>query len=411
MDFSNRDRSDGFGGRTAPQQDTAFEQPYGERSLGASTDLVVQLDTGSVRVGAADDSEAVHAAAERGTSGPGGALPHQDRIQRAFGRHDVGGVRAHVGGAAAEGAEAMGASAFATGNDVAFADAPDLHTAAHEAAHVVQQRGGVQLKGGVGATGDAYEQHADAVADAVVAGESAQGLLDQMAPSGGGGGAVQRIVQMEKFVGNQAKHHLHVEINQDHYKFGNDKGSRIEIGKNGVYKLDQLIVARNYLVDGGHTTLGGQACIDWLQNECTTHDAWDEDRGYKPSWEQGEAEANPHVEGILAHADERGLDRAGFNKAFVQARTEVMTEEALHLDGNYYRKPGDDDNEDPVVIGDLEAEMEKMSLDQILVGWSGFHTSDYDVEALSVEFKRYAKLAIKEKLRDQFPVTRGKYDM
>jgi hypothetical protein len=51
----------------------------------------------------------------------------------------------------------MGAEAFATGDQVAFGAAPDLHTAAHEAAHVVQQRQGVQLKGGVGEVGDAYE--------------------------------------------------------------------------------------------------------------------------------------------------------------------------------------------------------------------------------------------------------------
>jgi hypothetical protein len=44
----------------------------------------------------------------------------------------------------------------------------DLHTVAHEEAHVVQQRSGVQLKGGVGEVGDAYEQQADEVADRVV---------------------------------------------------------------------------------------------------------------------------------------------------------------------------------------------------------------------------------------------------
>mgnify|MGYP002064701929 CR=1 FL=1 len=32
----------------------------------------------------------------------------------------------------------MGAKAYATGNHVAFQQQPDLHTAAHEAAHVVQ---------------------------------------------------------------------------------------------------------------------------------------------------------------------------------------------------------------------------------------------------------------------------------
>ena len=137
----------------------------------------------------ADDPFALHllpaqdvaGVAAAGTQGPGQALPHGERIQESFGRHDVSGVRAHVGGAAAEAAAGIGARAYAMGNDVAFADAPDLHTAAHEAAHVVQQRGGVQLYGGVGQAGDRYEQHADAVADAVVRGESAEALLDGMA--------------------------------------------------------------------------------------------------------------------------------------------------------------------------------------------------------------------------------------
>ncbi|HEX2691428.1 MAG TPA: DUF4157 domain-containing protein [Kofleriaceae bacterium] len=132
-------------------------------------------------------------AAGHGTSGASGPLPHGDTIQRLFGRHDISGISAHTDGAASEGARAMGAQAFATGDRVAFDGTPDLHTAAHEASHVVQQRAGVSLKGGVGAEGDAYEQHADAVADQVVAGRSAEGLLDRFAPAGGGSaGAVQR---------------------------------------------------------------------------------------------------------------------------------------------------------------------------------------------------------------------------
>jgi hypothetical protein len=70
-----------------------------------------------------------------------------------------------VGGPAVQATEGMGARAYATGNHVAFGTTPELHTAAHEAAHVVQQRAGVQLYGGVGRSGDAYERHADAVAD------------------------------------------------------------------------------------------------------------------------------------------------------------------------------------------------------------------------------------------------------
>jgi hypothetical protein len=46
---------------------------------------------------------------------------------------------------------------------------------------VVQQRGGVALKGGVGQVGDEFERNADAVADRVVAGHSSEALLDPYA--------------------------------------------------------------------------------------------------------------------------------------------------------------------------------------------------------------------------------------
>jgi hypothetical protein len=82
---------------------------------------------------------------------------------------------------------------------VAFARSPDLHTAAHEAAHVVQQRGGVQLKGGVGEAGDSHERHADAVADLVVQGKSSESLLDRVANGSGvapsQGHGVQRLLE------------------------------------------------------------------------------------------------------------------------------------------------------------------------------------------------------------------------
>ncbi|MEL6182964.1 MAG: DUF4157 domain-containing protein, partial [Myxococcota bacterium] len=107
----------------------------------------------------------------------------------------MSGVQAYVGGPAAEANAQMGAEGYATGNAVAFKEAPSLHLAAHEAAHIVQQRAGVSLKGGVGQAGDAHEQHADQVADAVVQGKSAEGLLDRYTHGGagdGGSGQVQR---------------------------------------------------------------------------------------------------------------------------------------------------------------------------------------------------------------------------
>ena len=151
---------------------------------GTEYNQVPQQRNGVQRMGRGYCDEDVHDAADRGIQGAGGALPHGERVQAAFGGHDVGGIRAHVGGAAAEASAAMGAEAYATGDAVAFSKAPDLHTAAHEAAHVVQQRKGVSLAGGVGQEGDTYEMHADAVADAVVRGESAEDLLS----AGPGGG-------------------------------------------------------------------------------------------------------------------------------------------------------------------------------------------------------------------------------
>lgn len=59
----------------------------------------------------------MHAAAERGLSGGAEPLPHLDRIQGAFGGHDVPGVAAHVGGPAVEANRAMGAQAYATGHE------------------------------------------------------------------------------------------------------------------------------------------------------------------------------------------------------------------------------------------------------------------------------------------------------
>jgi hypothetical protein len=156
---------------------------------------------------ASSEGGLVQQAAEEGIAGAGGPLPHLAAIQRSFGRHDVSGVEGHVGGRAETGSRAMGAEAYASGNHVAFAGAPDLHTAAHEAAHVVQQQGGVHLKGGVGEEGDAYERHADAVADGVVQGKSVEGLLDEHAPSVvGEAGSARSAVQRRLTVGSGTNH-------------------------------------------------------------------------------------------------------------------------------------------------------------------------------------------------------------
>jgi hypothetical protein len=119
-----------------------------------------------------------------GVQGADAPLPHAAPIQAAFGTHDIRHVRAAVGGKAAAATKRLGALAYTVGDRVAFGADPDLRLSAHEAAHTVQQRAGVQLQGGVGKPADVHEKHADAVADAVVAGRSAQPLLDAYAHAG-----------------------------------------------------------------------------------------------------------------------------------------------------------------------------------------------------------------------------------
>lgn len=195
---NDRSSSAGFGPAplNAPYGDCVMDgygghgQPLVPDGFGPAPARPIQFDATAERP--ARDPSAAHDVASKATAGPGGVLPHHDVVQRAFGPHDVSGIRGHTDGAAAEGSARLGAHAFATGSDVAFASAsPDLHTAAHEAAHVVQQRAGVHLKDGLGATGDAHERQADAVADAVVRGDSAAALLGPVV-TGVGSSVIQR---------------------------------------------------------------------------------------------------------------------------------------------------------------------------------------------------------------------------
>jgi hypothetical protein len=172
-------------------RDVSGEQRHTvQQLLGQEVGPLSTGDLAAVQMKARDEPDAddVHRLATEGILGSATALPFLEQIQRSFGAHNVSDVQAHIGGAATRACEGMGAKAYATGNHVAFQEAPDLHTAAHEAAHVVQQRAGVQLAGGVGKVGDEYEQNADLVADAVVAGKSAEVLL-------GGAGQQDKIVE------------------------------------------------------------------------------------------------------------------------------------------------------------------------------------------------------------------------
>lgn len=136
----------------------------------------------------------IQAVASRGVDDASSPLPHLDRIQESFGRHDVSQVKVSIGGAAAEASAHMNAEAFTIGDRIGFSDSPDVKLAAHEAAHVVQQRHGVHLQDGVGSPGDPYEQQADEVAEAIVRGASAEPILDRASGAAGARSGVEAPV-------------------------------------------------------------------------------------------------------------------------------------------------------------------------------------------------------------------------
>lgn len=149
-----------------------------------------------------DESAEIHRRAADGVAGPGGALPHLDRLTPMFGAETLRGVAAHTGAVAEAACRDLGAEAYATGDRIAFADRhPSLHTTAHEVAHVLQQRRGVRPEGGLGRAGDVHERQADRVADAVTRRRPATGLLpDAPARAPAGGVAVQRLMSRDQLV-------------------------------------------------------------------------------------------------------------------------------------------------------------------------------------------------------------------
>ena len=131
---------------------------------------------------AGGQAEATRAIAAQGLQGPGRPLTHLDTLQRAFGHHDIRGMREHTGAVAGSALDALDAEGYTRGGRMALAGTTDLYTQAHEAAHGVQQAAlgeRMALPGAIGVAGDRYERQADAVARAVLRGESAQPLLDQ----------------------------------------------------------------------------------------------------------------------------------------------------------------------------------------------------------------------------------------
>jgi len=188
----------GFGPLAATAATAAAGHDFARISVSAPVQRQAERD-------AAPD--AIRGAAREGVRAPAAPLPFATRIQRAFGRHAVGGIRAHLGPAAARTTGAMRADAFAHGDHVVFGAAPTLHLAAHEAAHVVQQRAGARPAGGIGRVGDVLERHADAVAARVAAGGTAEALLDRI-PGAGAGHSAPAAAPVQRGVDTTMKNQL-----------------------------------------------------------------------------------------------------------------------------------------------------------------------------------------------------------
>ena len=179
--------TDGIQGRAEPLQ---FSDAINIAQQQFGNQATLQFAARQMRVHGRGGA-AVHAVARAGFQGPQQDYPYREQIQRAFGRHDISGLRAHTGAAARAANSTFGSSAYHQGGEVAFAAAPTLAAAAHEAVHYVQNIGAARLDGGVGQADDAYERHADRVAEKVAAGEPVAHLLDR-GPGGSAHGAPPR---------------------------------------------------------------------------------------------------------------------------------------------------------------------------------------------------------------------------
>jgi hypothetical protein len=190
----------------------------------------------------------------------------RDRFEGALDA-DLSAVRVHTGAESAQAAGAVGANAYAIGNDIHFGsgqyrpdDPSGVHLIAHEVAHTQQQTAGVperqnQLE--VSQPGDPAEAEADRVADVLVAGESVSV----------GGGAAPRIARQPGGESTAGKADLvvtsvtaepgRVAIQRDplHVKVEVENQGRGPAGRHAVdvlFKTDKGKVTKGHEVDPLH---------------------------------------------------------------------------------------------------------------------------------------------------------------
>ncbi len=192
--------------------------------------------------------EAAHPDTPRNPAPGAAGLPHREAIQRSFGHHDLSQIRVDTDRTAARRAWSLGADALTCGTNVTFLRPPSLFTAAHEAAHVIQQQTGSVTR--PGHADDVFERHADQVAGRVAAGQSSEALLNT--PPGSGSarpGTAQAVVQMRRMPPNIRNLLIAVSGGQ---------GANYDANAEGVRRLIELALAE--LTQAEHISVLGRLC-------------------------------------------------------------------------------------------------------------------------------------------------------
>jgi hypothetical protein len=137
---------------SVPTANTRFIQGISRMPVSSSASRIPK----SMLEGSASSNalKRIQKAAQYGLSGSAKPLPHLETIQSSFGRHSLSEVKAFVAGPAGNANRRLGSTAYTTGESVAFKQSPDLRVAAHEAAHVVQQRSGMPIRDVLGNSAD-----------------------------------------------------------------------------------------------------------------------------------------------------------------------------------------------------------------------------------------------------------------
>lgn len=194
--------------RSRPEQGDAATPNRGASGVAPGKTTLVEQIAGPIARSAASHDKPRPAADEalgHAAATPGQALLGETRgkLEAAAGA-DLSGVRVHDNPQSATAANAIGAHAYAVGQDIHFAagayqpgSESGQRLIAHEVAHTVQQQGvtaAPQAKMEVSEPGDAHEREADAFADSVVSGGPAGRPTAKVTP-----GAVARaVIQRDK---------------------------------------------------------------------------------------------------------------------------------------------------------------------------------------------------------------------